>query len=408
MIEQEGSAEHGRVAPKSRFRVTPFVLAVLLIVGTVIGGLAGGSVVKYWGDRAPVTTVTATQPAVIKTSAQPNEILPAPQSGTPAGVYALAGPAVVMLSVSSQHPGGLSAQPVQGEGSGFIIDQQGDIMTNYHVVEGASSVYVTLADGTKITASVVGTDPSSDLAVVKASIPQGKVVVATLGDSNKLVVGDPVVAIGSPFGFDQTLTAGIVSGLNRTFGDASGRPMRGLIQTDAPINPGNSGGPLLNLQGEVIGITTSIESPIRGSVGIGFAIPINSASTLLPKILKGQTIDHAWLGISGVAITPAVADSAQLPVQKGVLVADAIAGGPAAKAGIVGGQSSTNATVPPTGGDIITAVDGKEVLSIEDISGYLDTKSVGDTVTISVLRNGKPMQINVTLGAWPQSPSQSG
>lgn len=379
-------------------RMAPLLIAVVLVTAVAFGGVAGGAAMRYWIDHQPKDVAAST---LRSATAQTKVALPI-QGGSAASVYAGAGGAVVTVEVSAQQTRGMFSQPAQGEGSGFIVDEQGHIVTNYHVVQGAQNVSVILADETRVSAKVVGTDPGSDLALLKADVPQDKLIVAKLGDSDKLSVGDPVVAIGAPFSLPQTVTAGIVSALKRTFGDANGRPMRNLIQTDAPINPGNSGGPLFNLQGEVIGITTSIESPVRASVGIGFAIPINTAKALLPDLAGGGKIDHPYIGISGQAINETLAGQLQLPVTKGVLVMQTVADGPAAKAGIQGGDIQRS-TGMPTGGDIITAVDSKEVRTVEDIAGYLDTKHVGDTVTVDLLRNGKTMQVKVQLEAWPQS-----
>ncbi len=354
---------------------------------------------RYWFDDRPSQEVAASSPGRAATQ---TKVALAPREGTAASVYEMAGGAVVTVAVNGQRSRGPFSEPAQGAGSGFIVDGQGHILTNNHVVRGAQSIVVTLADGTSMPAKLVGSDPGSDLALLKADVPEDKLVIAELGDSDLVVVGEPVVAIGAPFGLEQSVTAGIVSAMGRTFGEASGRPMRDLIQTDAPINPGNSGGPLFNLQGEVIGITTSIESPVRASVGIGFAIPINAAKRLLPDLKVGSQIDHPWIGIRGQAITQQLARQLGLPVERGVLVIQAVPDGPAAKAGIRGGTIE-GAVVQPRGGDILTAIDGREVRAVEDIAGYLDTKRVGDTVIVDLLREGKVVQIEVKLDAWPRS-----
>jgi len=283
-----------------------------------------------------------------------------------------------------------------GEGSGFVADSEGRIITNNHVVDGARELRVTLADGTELPARVLGRDALNDVAVVQADIPAGKVAAAPLGDSDAVQPGDPAIAIGAPFGLDRTVTQGIVSAINRTFQTGS-RTMRNLVQTDAAINPGNSGGPLLNAVGEVIGINTAIESPVRGSVGVGFAIPINTAMRLLPTLASGQTVQHAWLGLSGVALTPELARQAGLSVQQGILVAQVLPGGPAASAGIHGSGRSAR------GVDVITQIDGHPLKSVDDLVGYLEGRQVGDTVRLSVLRDGQPLDLSATLGARPAS-----
>ncbi|MDO8672582.1 MAG: trypsin-like peptidase domain-containing protein [Dehalococcoidia bacterium] len=205
------------------------------------------------------------------------------------GRYGRRSPAVVSVTALSTPSRSRRLSPqTEAGGTGFIVNDKGSILTNYHVVQGATSVTITLLDGTTIDAKVVGSDPGKDLALLMADIPKDKIVVVYLGDSDAVEPGDLAIAIGSPFGLDHTVTSGIISALNREFGTANGSPMRGLIQTDAPINPGNSGGPLFDANGAVIGITTSIESPVQGSVGIGFAIPINAVKRVLPQLEKGQ------------------------------------------------------------------------------------------------------------------------
>ena len=224
--------------------------------------------------------------------------------------------------------------------------------------------------------------------------------------------GDLAVAIGNPFGLEQTLTAGIVSAINRDFGQAAGRPQRGMIQTDAVINPGNSGGPLFNASGEVIGVTTAIESPVQANVGVGFAIPSNSVKRVLPQLIAGQTVQHAFIGISGVALDADVARDAGLPanVTEGVLVASVAQDGPAARAGIRGGSAGTGTGSTPgaqaSGGDVLVAVDGQPLKRVQDLSTYLDGKNPGDTVTVTVLRNGNCQDVKVALAPWPANQGQ--
>jgi S1-C subfamily serine protease len=396
-------------------------MAALLVAGAT-GGIGGSAVTAFVLSReglAPVPAAAAPQ------LVNPSQALP--DTGLKA-IYKQVGPAVVSVqtAAAAQARGsqrspfpGLPGRPgtpntpnsddlpllPRGEGSGFVVDAQGHVLTNYHVVDGASRVTVILQDGTRVTAEVVGTDPGGDLALLKATIPADKLSIAALGDSDAVEPGDPAVAIGTPFGLEHTITAGIISAVDREFGAAAGRPMRGLIQTDAPINPGNSGGPLLNGRGEVIGITTAIESPVRGSVGIGFAIPINAAKQLLPRLQAGQTIQHAWLGIAGVSVTSEIAAEAGLPssVTQGVLVTQVTPGSPAAQAGLRGGTSDPNASAAaiPRGGDVIVAVDGRSVQRVQDIGGYLDSKQPGDTVTITILRNGGRQDLRATLAPWP-------
>ena len=314
-------------------------------------------------------------------------------------IYKRVSPAVVNIRTRASVPEHANLPtipdiPSTGTGSGFFIDDQGHILTNYHVIQGSDQLEVILADKSRYKASVVGTDPLNDLAVIKVDADKSKIVVAELGDSSQLQVGELAVAIGNPFGLERTVTVGVVSSLGRSLTGEGRRPIRDVIQTDAAINPGNSGGPLLNAEGKVIGINTAIESPLRGSVGIGFAVPINTAKSFLPDMLAGKTVSHPYLGIGGIAITPDLAQERNLPVNEGVLVGEVTPDGPAAKAGI-------------KSGDVIVSVDGNKVLEVEDIVGYLDTKRVGDTVDVEIIRDGKRQTLSVKLGEFPVSQRSS-
>lgn len=223
--------------------------------------------------------------------------------------------------------------------------------------------------------------------------------VAVLGDSDKVQVGELAIAIGNPFDLDRTVTAGIISGKDRQMTAVTGRTIRGLLQTDAAINPGNSGGPLLNARGEVIGINTAIESPVKGSVGIGFAIPANMARRVLPSLMTGQQVEHPWLGIAGTAITPELAERLQLGSLSGVLVSEVTPGSPADRAGLRPlSVTQSGRTLP---GDVITAVDGRPVRSVDDISRYLETKRPGDEVTLTVWREAATVEVKAKLVPWP-------
>ncbi len=323
---------------------------------------------------------------------------------TVVSVYEKVSPAVVNITskgIRVDTP--LGQIPQQGAGSGVIIDDQGHILTNNHVVEGATELEVTLADGDSVQAKVLGRDPGTDLAVVQINVDKSKLTVAPLGDSSALKVGQLAIAIGNPFGLDRTVTVGVVSSLGRTYASDSGsRPIRDMIQTDAAINPGNSGGPLLNSRGEVIGINSAIESPVRGSVGIGFSIPINTAKRILPDLIANKNVSHPWLGISGAQVTSSLARQLGIPAE-GVYVVQVIPNGPAAKAGLKGAGSQRNQGADvPKGGDVILSVDGKKVGKVEDISSYLDAnKNPGDTVTLTIRRDGSQQDVKVTLAEWP-------
>lgn len=287
----------------------------------------------------------------------------------------------------------------EGIGTGFLIDNNGDIATNYHVVSGSSTVTVSI-NNQNYKGTVIGTDPVDDLAIVHITPIKGMNPL-TLGTAKTLQPGQPLIAIGNPFQLTDTVTSGIVSGLNRSMPSVSGRLMNGLIQTDTPINPGNSGGPLLNTAGQVVGINTMIESPVKGFVGIGFAIPIDRLERLLPQLLKGSAIAHPWLGITGISIGPGVQQQYHLPVSQGVLVFSTLPNSPAAKAGIHG---DTGGTTNPVGdGDIITAVNGTPVSSVAALTSQLNKYSVGTTISLTVLRKDHSMSIKVTLANWPKN-----
>jgi S1-C subfamily serine protease len=288
-------------------------------------------------------------------------------------------------------------------GSGFVIDGEGHILTNNHVVEGATKITVKLgsSDATR-TAEVVGTDPASDIALLEVEAPADQLHPLALGDSSKVQVGDPVVAIGNPFGLDRTVTSGIVSALQRQIQAPNGFSIDHVIQTDAAINPGNSGGPLIDSAGEVIGINSQIETGGggNGNVGIGFAIPINTAREVADEIEKNGKVEHAYLGIQGGTITPALAKAVNLPVEKGVLVAEVVKGGPADKAGLQGG--TTEATIEGAtfqlGGDIVTEIDGKPIGSMEELIEAVNAAHPGDKLELTILRHGETKKVDVTLG----------
>jgi S1-C subfamily serine protease len=291
-------------------------------------------------------------------------------------------------------------------GSGIVIDDKGHILTNNHVIEGADQIEVKIGESDhQYTAEVVGTDPASDLALIKVDAPSKELDPLTLGDSSAMEVGDPVVAIGNPFGLDRTVTSGIVSALQRQIEAPNGFSIDNVIQTDAAINPGNSGGPLINGNGEVIGINSQIETGggNDGNVGIGFAIPINTAKEVIHELETKGSVEHAYLGISGGTITPELAKTFNLPVKEGVLIQTVEKGGPSDKAGLEGG--STPVTVEGgeviVGGDIITEADGEKITDMEQIIELVNQKKPGDEVTLKYLRDGKEKTATVTLGTRP-------
>ncbi len=284
----------------------------------------------------------------------------------------------------------------QGSGSGFVADTDGHILTNHHVIAGSDEVDVTFPGTTSpVPGTVLGVDPGDDLAVVKVDLPAG-VKPLPLGDSTQVEVGETAIAIGNPFELDGTLTAGVISGVGRSMATASGRTVRDAIQTDAAINPGNSGGPLLNLQGEVVGINTQIENPTgQGNIGIGFAVPINAAKQHLPQMIQGEDIRHAYLGVSGTMVDKSVAEQYSLSVDSGVLILSVVPGGPADDAGLRGGGR------PPDGGDVIVKIGGQDVKTFEDLVSVIDQHQPGDTVEVVVQRGDSQETVEVTLGEWP-------
>jgi S1-C subfamily serine protease len=278
-------------------------------------------------------------------------------------------------------------------GTGVIIDRRGYILTNNHVVGSATTVEVTLANRTRVEGRVVGRDPGNDLAVVKIDVPSQQLTVAPLGDSRTLRPGQLAIAIGNPYGFERTITVGVITGTDRTLRTA-GRALRQVIQTDATLSPGNSGGPLLNSRGEVIGINTAVEALAgsRAFSGVGFAVPVDTAKRFLAQMMAGETIRHPYLGISGRELTARLAEERGLSVREGVLLVEVMEGGPAAQAGL-------------RPGDVITALDGQPVRDVDDIGAYLDrAKQVGDPIAITVQRGSQRLTIEARLGEWPTGP----
>jgi S1-C subfamily serine protease len=353
---------------------------LVIVVSMALGAGAIAGINALDGDK-PGTSTTVIE-----------RVSPSSTSGVSASLDSVADlvdqvrPSVVR--VNSTGTGSLG-----GVGSGVVLDKNGHILTNNHVISGASQIDVALWDGTRASADVVGRDPGNDLAVIKADLPADKLRPAKLGDSDSVRVGELVIAIGNPFTIDGTVTEGIVSGLGRSLEGNGGRPLRQLIQSDAAINPGNSGGGLFNARGEVIGITTAIENPTneRVFIGIGYAVPINTATRFLPDMLAGRTIEHPRLGIRLQDLTPGIAATRGLAVDEGVLVVQVEAGSAAARAGMVGGSN----------GDVITAIDGTKIRNFQELASFVDSKKVGDTVKVTVVRgNNNETTLDVTLEAW--------
>jgi putative serine protease PepD len=342
-----------------------------------LGGGAGAGV--YAGLSGGGSTATSTVTAVVP--AQPAAATKA--TSTLTSIYDQASPGVVDIRVTSNsssdngpfgQPGGQS----QAEGSGFVLDTSGNIVTNQHVVDGASSVTVRFSTGMTAKATVVGTDPSTDIAVIKVDVPASQLHPLTLGSSSSLQVGQEVAAIGSPFGLAGTMTAGIVSAVDRTIQAPNNYSIAGAIQTDAPINHGNSGGPLLDLSGNVVGVNAQIESDSGDNAGVGFAIPIDAVKGVLKTLISGGKVQHAYLGIH-------VGDAQS---GAGAQVGSVTSGSPADKAGL-------------KAGDVITDFDGKAIASADDLTAAVSAHQPNDKVTITIDRNGSTKKIDVTLGVRP-------
>lgn len=289
----------------------------------------------------------------------------------------------------------------EGTGSGFIWDDRGHIVTNYHVVENANSIEVKLSDDEIVTAQVVGVDPPNDLAVIQIDPLPTALLPLDIGESENLRVGQRAIAIGNPFGLDRTLTTGVVSALGRPLQTDQDNYIFNVIQTDAAINPGNSGGPLLDSRGQVIGVNTAVRQDAQG---IGFAIPIDTVKQVVPVLIENGTYPHPWLGLLGYSITPELAQALDLPVEQGVLTAQLYREGPAVAAGVQGAQEQVivgNRRIL-TGGDIITAINDTAVTSWNDLTEYLALNTaVGDIVTLTLLRNGNELQLDLTLTTQP-------
>ncbi|MEK7247840.1 MAG: trypsin-like peptidase domain-containing protein [Chloroflexota bacterium] len=325
-----------------------------------------------------------------------------------ADIYEEVRPSVVEIDISgSSSLGGT----ISGTGTGIVLDEEGHILTNNHVIDSADEISVLFDDGDTATATVAGTDTQNDLAVIKIDPAEHDLSPATLGDSSDLRVGDSVLALGNPFNLEGSLTQGIVSGLNRAYSEgASTRPIRGMIQTDAAINPGNSGGPLINCYGDVVGVNTLLENPTGDTVnvGVGFAVAVNTVKAELEDLKSSAEVQPAWLGIAGVDVASALKDQLNLTVDQGVYVTLVNAGSPAADAGLIGAfanQDEANAaTEPVAGGDVIVSADGEEMTSIDQLATYLDrNKAPGATVELGVVRDGQEQTITATLAPWPSA-----
>jgi 2-alkenal reductase len=397
-------------------------LPVMIILGSILLSACAGFNLAM---AAPTTTGSPTQ-AAAQATVQP--ILVTGGNGVQAlqstyeDIYKQVNPSVVNIQISAKQPlgfaqGGQTAQsqPVPvAEGSGFVWDTSGHIVTNNHVIDGADLITVTFADGTTAPAKLVGTDPNSDLAVIQVNVAASELTPVKVANSADVAVGQLTVAIGNPYGLAGSMTTGIVSAISRSISVGAGNNNQNsqtaptpnfsipdVIQTDAAINPGNSGGVLLDMNGNLIGVPSQIESASGSNSGVGFAIPSDIVSKVVPQLISKGSYAHSWLGISGTTVTPNLVSLLGLKEgQQGVLVATVVPNGPAANAKLV--ASSTDANGNPVGGDIITGIDGQKITHFEDLVSYLfNNTQPGQVVTLTILRNGQEQQVKVTLGTQP-------
>ncbi len=378
------------------------LLALVMTLGCSIAspfrGIPAGNVIEQATNNTTITTPTQLPlPADV-----------ADEQALLVNLYARANPAVVNITIYGQNGGQIV--PL-GQGSGFVYDESGSIITNDHVVEGAEQVEVTFSDGTIRDAEVIGQDPNSDLAVVKVDQLPAGIAPLQLGNLSELAVGQTVIAIGNPFGLDGTLTRGIISALGRTIPALTPFSIPQAIQTDAAINPGNSGGPLLDLHGHVIGVNAQIETggTSHSNSGVGFAIPVNVVERVVPVLIEKGKYEWAWLGVRGGNIVPALVEAMKLPVERGAYILEATGGGPAEQASLRGADNTVtvNGLTMPVGGDVITAIDGQLIRSFDELLIYIAMQAEpGQNVTLTILRDGKTQDVNVQLGARPEGLGQ--
>src|SRR6202162_2845672 len=386
---------------RSSSAIRLFLAALVIILAAY---WAGGR----WGARQPVNVgavpISGGRPGGLAANISQRDAALTDDESINVRIYRQTAPAVAnVLTKATQYDFFMDPVPVEGAGSGFIIDKRGYILTNFHVVQEAQSIEVVLGDQSRYPAKFIGADQRNDVALLKIE-PNGKnLATLPLGDSNNLQVGQKVLAIGNPFGFQSTLTTGIVSALGRTVQTSQTTFIDEAIQTDAAINRGNSGGPLINSHGEVIGINSAIYTPSGTTAGIGFAIPINSAKRIARDLMTDGRVHQAFLGVQTISVGGQLAEALDLPAQEGLLVESATKGGPAAAAGVRGGDRVVRAGMQriSIGGDLIVAVDGQKVASPFDLNILLNRKRPGDTVTLTVFRGGKKVELTVKLGERP-------
>src|ERR1700726_4402495 len=388
---------------RSSSAIRLFLAAVVIILAAY---WAGGR----WGARQPVNVgavpSSESRPSGLTTNISQRDAALTDDESINVRIYRQTAPAVAnVLTKATQYDFFMDPVPVEGAGSGFIIDKRGYILTNFHVVQEAQTIEVVLGDQSRYPAKFIGADQRNDVALLKIE-PNGKsLATLPLGDSNNLQVGQKVLAIGNPFGFQSTLTTGVVSALGRTVQTSQTTLFDEAIQTDAAINRGNSGGPLINSHGEVIGINSAIYTPTGTTAGIGFAIPINTAKRIAQDLITEGRVHLAYIGVQTIPVGGYLAQALDLPVEEGLLVETAAKGGPAAAAGGRGGGRIAPAGMQriAIGGDVIVAIDGAKIANTMDLNIVLNRKRPGDTVTLTVYRGGKKLDISVNLGGRNES-----
>ncbi|HET7150311.1 MAG TPA: trypsin-like peptidase domain-containing protein [Candidatus Acidoferrum sp.] len=368
--------------------------ALVLILGAFWAG-------EHFGTHQPSNVEAVRLAAANSSSTAARDAALTEDEAVNVRIYRQASPAVAnILTKATEYDFFMDPVPVEGAGSGFIIDPRGYILTNYHVVEGAQSIEVVLGDQSRYAAKYIGADQRNDVALIKIE-PKGKqLTVLKLGDSGGIQVGQKVLAIGNPFGFESTLTTGVVSATGRTVQTSQSTFIEQAIQTDAAINRGNSGGPLIDTHGDVIGINSAIYTPTGTTAGIGFAIPINTAKNIANDLITSGRVHRAFLGVQTLSVSGGLAEALDLPVQQGLLVEVVTKGGPAAEAGIHGGDRIAEAGMRRfyIGGDVIVSIDGQKVNNDFDVNLVLNHHRPGDTVNVTLYRGGKKMDIPVKLG----------
>jgi S1-C subfamily serine protease len=396
-------------APQRSRRVTPAVGVIALVAALAGGAIAALVTVSVDGGSRRAETVTVHEVSTASAHVSPTRLTDAE---TAASTTTSTGVQLTLEEIYKADARGVvsvittTANGVE-QGSGIVLDTSGYILTNQHVVEGQRSVRVSFSNHDNVKARVIGTDASTDLAVLKVDLPASALHPLPLGESSSVQVGDPVVAIGNPFGLDRTLTAGIISAVHREISAPNRFAIRDALQTDAAINHGNSGGPLIDRSGAVIGITAQLpsNSQVNGNVGVGFAIPIDVAKTVIPQLEQHGRVAHPWLGLQGDTIDASLARAAHVPVAHGVLIEGIVPGSPIAKAGLVAGSSSVivNGMGYCLGGDVITAIDGDDVNSVLGLQDVLAAHDPGERLTVRVVHaGGASKDYTVVLGTQPQ------